>query len=187
MYDLIIGSRSIYQNRILDVPNLMDGGISLPTKDPKAKMLDNLVGELNEAKEELARIKYKVEVLESTDANVLEQFEDLKTKVRIADQNVTAERERLALCNIYSSEEKNNRKDLKLRQAFEKDYNKIAPDLPPADQNVTVERERLALCNIYSSEEKNNRKDLNLRQAFKKDFNKIAPDLPPADLDRKTK
>lgn len=133
------------------MPNLMDNGITVLTKDPKgkvpwpqsfipaltnnstAKKLDDLVGELNEAKKELAPIKFKVEVLKSKDANVKKQLEKLETKVRIADQNVTAERERLALCNIYSSEEKNNRKDLNLRQAFEKDFNKRAPDLPPAD------------------------------------------------------
>jgi len=38
MYDLIIGSRSIHQNRILDVPNLMDSGIVLAGKEKDCKL-----------------------------------------------------------------------------------------------------------------------------------------------------
>jgi len=61
MYDLIIGARSIKENNILDVPNLVNGGsgpgIELNKGRPTNKLLDKLESEKIQANRELARLE----------------------------------------------------------------------------------------------------------------------------------
>jgi len=88
MYDLILGSRSIHQNRILDVPNLahlIDDGV-----ERGAEKLEDLLDKVNGLKEDFAEMQDKMEDKKSPKGPEFpEQYrkmeEALKTAVRKYD------------------------------------------------------------------------------------------------------
>lgn len=130
MYDLIIGSRSIHQNRILDVPNLMTKLV--PDTIPEAeKDLEKLLDNLNDARAEIDPFETDVlagDLTESSDPARWKVYKDLETKVRIADTKYMGEKERIETWKIQEKEKKSGKKDHKAREAFLKEFNHPVPD-----------------------------------------------------------
>ncbi|KAH8777227.1 hypothetical protein BGZ57DRAFT_350480 [Hyaloscypha finlandica] len=126
MYDLIIGSQSIYQNRILDVPNLMDGELNVPNKE-KAELLEDLRDAMNEKKTKFAPIQKKVEgPKQSKDPKILDQYRILKQEYDIAVQNFNAENRRFQIERYW-----NKHKEVKGREdKLEELLNKWQEDFP---------------------------------------------------------
>jgi len=145
MYDLIIGSQSIYQNRILDVPNLMDGELNVPNKEKGSKLasaqlfipastnkltadlLEDLRDAMNEKKKEFAPIQKKVEgPKQSKDPKILDQYRILKQEYDIAVQNFNAENRRFQIERYW-----NKHKEVKGREdKLEELLNKWQEDFP---------------------------------------------------------
>ncbi|PMD67562.1 uncharacterized protein K444DRAFT_18037 [Hyaloscypha bicolor E] len=126
MYDLIIGSQSIHQNRILDVPNLMDGEHNVPNKEKGSEKLEELRDIMNERKTEYAPIQKKVEgPKKSKDPKILEQYHSLKQKYEIAVQNFNAENRRFQIDRYWNKHKEvkgRNEKLEELRNEWQKDF-----------------------------------------------------------------
>jgi alpha-mannosidase len=144
MYDLIIGSQSIHQNRILDVPNLMDGEHNVPNKEKGCKLassqlfipasinkltaekLEELRDIMNERKTEYAPIQRKVEgPKKSKDLKILNQYQSLKQKYEIAVQNFNAENRRFQIDRYWNKHKEvkgRNEKLEELRNEWQKDF-----------------------------------------------------------------
>jgi hypothetical protein len=135
MYDLIIGSQSIYQNRILDVPNLMDGEYNVPNKKKGCKLasaqlfipastnkltaerLENLRDTVNEIDAKYAPFLKKVEGPKpSKDPKILEQYHILKQEYDIAVQNFNAENRRFQIERYWTKHKEVKGREDKLEE-----------------------------------------------------------------------
>lgn len=102
MYDLIIGSQSIHQNRILDVPNLMDDH-NVHNVEKGSEKREELRDIMNALRDKYAPIQRKVEgPKNSKDPTTLEQYHKLKAELDIAVQNFDTENRRFQIHRYWT-------------------------------------------------------------------------------------
>jgi hypothetical protein len=149
MYDLIIGSWSIHQNRILDVPNLMDehnvlnvSGKIASTNLSILVLINNLTDEelekqrslRNKVRLEYAEFKKKVEgPKQSKDAYTMARYNELKPEVEIAEQKLRDFHIRRYWTKYKESNGKDTRKLEKYRKEWQGDFPGEGENIPAID------------------------------------------------------
>jgi len=140
MYDVIIGSESIHQNRILDVPNLGDH-LEEPNEEPGSEDRDAMLDKVNTLREKLAQIEKKVYgPKRSKDPKTLEQhrneYHKTKAELEIAEKKYDIENRRFQQHRYWTKFKEGkgrNKKELDvLREEWQTDF-PAEKDIPALD------------------------------------------------------